>query len=100
MGSRRIAVAHPPWFTAELDALGAAYFADLGFDVVHHAPARLRRDYGDSGPEQVFDWVRSHVPDDAEAVVIGGGGFRAIGAIEALEASLGRPVMSANQVPS
>jgi len=37
------------------------------------------------------------VPDSAEAAVIGGGGFRAIGAIEALEAALGRPVLSANQ---
>jgi maleate isomerase len=31
-------------------------------------------------------------------VVIGGNGFRAVGAIEAMEADLGRPVLSANQV--
>jgi maleate cis-trans isomerase len=34
---------------------------------------------------------------DAAAAVIGGGGFRAIGAIAAIETPLGRPVLSANQ---
>jgi maleate isomerase len=34
----------------------------------------------------------------AEAVFIAGNGFRAAGAIGALEAALGRPVLTANQV--
>jgi maleate isomerase len=42
--------------------------------------------------------VRAHVPDNAEAVFIGGNGFHAIGAIQALEVDLGRPVLTANQV--
>jgi maleate isomerase len=42
--------------------------------------------------------VRAHVPDNAEAVFIGGNGFRAIGVIQALEVDLGRPVLTANQV--
>lgn len=92
-----IALMHPPWFTTELDELGASYFANQGFEVLYHAPARLRREYGDALPEQIYDWARSNVPDDAEALVIGGGGFRAIGVIEALEAALDRPVLSANQ---
>ena len=95
--SERIALIHPPWYSSELDALGAEYFQKEGFDVVHHGPARLRSDYGDIGPEQVFEWTKAQVPDNANAVVIGGGGFRAIGAIEALERNLGRPVLSANQ---
>jgi len=37
------------------------------------------------------------VPDKAEAVFIGGNGLRAIGVINALEESLGRPVLTANQ---
>jgi maleate isomerase len=95
--SERIALIHPPWFSSELDTLGAAYFQKEGFDVVYHGPARLRSDYGDIGPEQVFEWTKAQVPDNADTIVIGGGGFRAIGAIEALERSLGRPVLSANQ---
>ena len=96
-GSERIALIHPPWFSPELDALGAAYFRQQGVDVVHHGPAKLRSDYGDIRPEQVYEWTIAQVPDNVDTVVLGGGGFRAIGAIEALEATLDRPVMSANQ---
>ena len=46
----------------------------------------------------LYDWVRSHVPESAQAVFIGGNGFRAVGVIKALEETLGRPVLTANQV--
>ena len=92
-----IALIHPPWFSPELDALGADYFQNQGISVAYHGPAKLRRDYGDIRPDQVFDWAKAHMPDGADALVIDGGGFRAIGAIEALEDALGRPVLSANQ---
>jgi len=93
----RIALIHPPWFSPELSALGADYYRTQGVDVVYHGPAALRRDDGDIRPGQIFDWAKAHVPDDAAALVIGGGGFRAIGAIDALETALDRPVLSANQ---
>jgi maleate isomerase len=38
------------------------------------------------------------VPAAAEAGLFSGNGFRAIGAIAALEEDLGRPVLTANQV--
>lgn len=95
--AERIALIHPPWFSSELDALGAGYFENEDISVVYFGAARLRSDYGDIRPEQIFDWAKTHTPDSADALVIGGGGFRAIGAIEALEAALGRPVLSANQ---
>jgi maleate isomerase len=41
--------------------------------------------------------VIANMPDDADAVVIGGNGFRAVGVIEALEWDLDRPVVTANQ---
>ncbi len=93
----RIALIHPPWYSAELDALGAGYFQEQGVSVVYHGSAKLRSDYGDIRPDRIYEWAKAHVPDSADALVIGGGGFRAIGAIEALEATLGRPVLSANQ---
>lgn len=37
------------------------------------------------------------VPDDAEAIFIGGDGFRTARTIERLEQALGRPVLTANQ---
>lgn len=95
--AERIALIHPPWFSADLDRLGAEYFAAHGLKVLYHGPAKLRKDYGDIEPEQVFDWVKERVPDTVDVAVIGGSGFRAVGAIEALESELSRPVVSANQ---
>ena len=37
------------------------------------------------------------MPSDTDAIVIGGNGFRAVGAINALEEDLGCPVLTANQ---
>ena len=48
-------------------------------------------------PSDLYDQVCRHTPDDADAVVIGGNGFRAVGAIAALEQTLERPVLTANQ---
>ena len=99
----RLALINPPWFPEEIDILGAAYFQAQGIDVVYHAPAEL--EFGELPSGQLviqsallYEWVRAHVPDSADAVYIGGNGFRAIGAISALEAELGRPVFTANQV--
>lgn len=46
----------------------------------------------------MIDWVSRHVSDDAEAVFIGGNGFRAAQAIDTLERRLGRLVIESNQV--
>lgn len=46
----------------------------------------------------LYRWAAGHVPPSAQAVVVGGNGLRAVGVIEALEAELGRPVLTANQM--
>ncbi len=97
LGVRRLVVVNPPWFDEELDALGAAYFRERGFDVVHSSPAGLPSDQRAIEPEALYDWVRSNVPAHAEGLFIGGNGFRSVGVIEALEAELGQPVVTANQ---
>jgi maleate isomerase len=94
----RVALVDPPWFDAELNGLGRDYFRAAGFDVVFAASAQLPSDQRRINPGDVFEWVRGNVPRTAEAVMIGGNGFRAVGVIEALEADLDRPVLSANQV--
>jgi len=98
LGVRRVALIHPPWFPAELDQLGAEYFRSHGFDVVYAAAVGLSISQLDVQPAPVYDWVKAHVPAAAEAVFLGGNGFRVIGTIQALEEALGRPVLTANQV--
>jgi len=102
-GTNSMALISPPWFPVETDKRGANYFENQGLEVVYHAPAEL--EFGelpsgqlDINPGAVYEWVRRYVPENAEAVFIGGNGFRAIEAIEPLERELGRPVLTANQV--
>jgi maleate isomerase len=95
---RRVAIVHPPWFSPHLDQQGAEYFRTAGFDVVYHAPATMPFEYGGVDPAHLYQWLRANVPKDMDGVMIGGNGFRAIGAIDALEHALGKPVVTANQV--
>jgi maleate isomerase len=92
----RVALVHPPWFDAELNRLGSAYFRSEGFDVVSSASAGLAPDSIEA--PAVYEWTSRHVDDDADAVFIGGNGFPAAGAIAALEAAIDRPVLTSNQV--
>jgi len=98
LGARRVALIHPPWFREEISDRGREYFRARGFDVVHCSRITPARSFTEVRPEEVFEWVRRQTPRDAQAVFIGGNGLRAVGAIRALESSLGRPVLTANQV--
>jgi maleate isomerase len=98
LGAKRLAIISPPWFSAEMDQQGARYFQDQGFEVVHNGPADLPSDQQAIQPSQLYEWVRTHTPKNADAIFIGGNGFRAIGVIKALEENLDRPVLTANQV--
>jgi maleate isomerase len=96
--AHRVAMIHPPWFSEELNAKGMDYFRTQGFEVVLCARMTPVRTLTEVPPAEVYEWVRMNVPHQADAVFIGGNGLRAIGAIDALEESLGRPVLTANQV--
>lgn len=93
----RLAVIDPPWFDAELNDLGAGYFRAAGFDVEFSASAGLPSDQKSIEPRDLYDWLVANVPARADAVWIGGNGFRAVGVIDALESTLDRPVVTANQ---
>jgi maleate isomerase len=94
----RVALIGAPWFDPKFNELGAAYFASQGFDVVSSESAGLSHDPAAIEPAAVTAWISRHVADTAQAIFIGGNGFRAAGAIEALEATIGRPVLTSNQV--
>ena len=97
LGARRIALFDPPWFDTELNALGRRYYESAGFEVVYSAPCGLPSNQAKITPAELHAWVSEHVSTDADAIVIGGNGFRAVGAIAALEEDLGCPVVTANQ---
>jgi maleate isomerase len=94
----RVALIGAPWFDPKFNELGTAYFASQGFDVVSSESAGLSHDPAVIEPAAVTAWISWHVADSAQAIFIGGNGFRAAGAIEALEATIGRPVLTSNQV--
>jgi maleate isomerase len=98
LGARRIALVDPPWFSPELTALGVNYFTGQEFEIVYAASAGVPSEQRAINPGQLFEWIREHVPVEADAVFIGGNGLRAVGTIEALEEDLGIPVLTANQV--
>jgi maleate isomerase len=98
LGVERVALIGAPWFDREFNKLGEAYFRSQGFGVVSSASAELSQDPRQIEPAAVYEWTVRHVSDAAEAVFIGGNGFRAAGAIEPLEQALGRPVLTSNQV--
>ncbi|MFH8930718.1 aspartate racemase/maleate isomerase family protein [Streptomyces pristinaespiralis] len=98
VGASRLALVDPPWFDTELNALGRRYYQGTGFEVPFSAPCSLPSGQTLIQPADLYDWVIAHVPDSADAVVLGGNGFRAVGVIERLEARLERPVLTPNQV--
>jgi maleate isomerase len=98
LGARRIALVDPPWFSPELTALGVNYFTGQGFEVAYAASAGVPSEQRAINPGQLFEWIREHVPAEADAVYIGGNGLRAVGVIHALEEDLRIPVLTANQV--
>lgn len=94
----RVALIGAPWFDPEFNDLSAAYFRSQGFDVVFSRSAELSQDPSRIEPAAVYEWTSRHVGDEAEAIFIGGNGFRAAGAIGPLETAIGRPVLTSNQV--
>jgi maleate isomerase len=95
---RRISVIHPAWWSEKANDQGAAYWRAAGFDVLQCIRMQLPRSLAEVAPAELFEFVTAHTPRAAEAVFLGGNGLRAVGAIQALEARLHKPVLSANQV--
>ncbi|WP_147943839.1 maleate cis-trans isomerase [Microbispora sp. CSR-4] len=99
LGARKVAIVNPPWFDDRLSGLGAGYFTEQGFTVVHHGPCGLPSNQKLITPHALADWIRTtvagHRPD---AVLVAGNGIRAVGVIDALEQELDFAVLTANQV--
>jgi maleate isomerase len=81
---KRIAIMHPPWFSAETNANGERYYRGHGFDVVRCERMTPARKFTEVQPAEVFERAKALVPSDAEGLVIAGNGLRAVGTIAAL----------------
>lgn len=98
LGAKKIAMIHPPWFPTEVNEKGREYFKSLGFQLIFCEPLRPARKFTEVAPDEVFQWVTANAPKEADVIFIAGNGMRVIGAIAALEQTLNKPILTANQV--
>lgn len=96
-GARRIALATA--YTADINALEAAYFAEAGFEVVNMAGLHLLTDADMNrvAPGSIADFAKSVDRADADAIFISCGALRSTEIIEHVERELGKPVIGSNQ---
>jgi maleate isomerase len=99
LGAHKIAVIHPPWFfNDEVITKAKDYFAIQGFEVVFCNRLTPARNFTEVAPAEVYEWVKTNAPKEADAIFFGGNGLRTVGTIAALEKYLRKPVISPNQV--
>ena len=86
-------------YIEEVTARGRAFFEANGIEVLsaHGLGITADHELGDVPLERVYDFAKKSADASAEAVFISCTNFRSVGAIEALETALGKPVVSAVQ---
>ena len=111
LGVQRPFLVLPPWFGDGMLPEATAYVERAGFapsGVLRHVPDAK---WSGLPPESLyahfmhveqrtdllFDQVRAACPATADGILIAGTGFRCVGIVARLEATLGRPVVTANQ---
>jgi len=82
-----------------LNALGKSFLEDHGFEVLGMKGLGLvsNLDIGKEPPSTAYRLAREVFRPEADAVFISCTNFRTIEVIEALEADLGKPVVTSNQ---
>lgn len=93
--AERVMLVDPPWFPSELTDLGRSWLEKNGVAVTRAEAAGLPSGQGNIHPGALHRWLCS-AAGDADLVLVGGNGFRAVGAIRAVEADIGVPVVTAN----
>lgn len=91
----RVMLVDPPWFPQGLTDLGRAWLESNGVAVAKAQAAGLPSGQGNIHPGALHRWLCSAV-EGIDLVLIGGNGFRAVGAVRAVEADTGVPVVTAN----
>lgn len=98
LGVRRIALA-APW-SDDVNGIAAAFLEASGVHVLARRALGIVDNLaiGRLAPETAFDLGRAVDQPDAEAVVLACGNWRTLGIVDQLEAALGKPVATTNQV--
>jgi maleate isomerase len=96
LGIRRMAIASP--YDARVTGRLAAYLAEADVDVVSSAHLGLSSEIWEVPYEGTLRLVREADSDDAEAVFVSSSNLATYDVIAPLEAELGKPVITANQV--
>ncbi|MGQ9370284.1 ectoine utilization protein EutA [Azospirillum sp. A39] len=96
LGARRIALLTP--YTEETTAPVARHFANHGFALAAVTALGLSDDRAMAriAPRHIVEAAREAMPDDAEALFVSCTALRAAAAVPAIEAALGRPVVTSN----
>jgi maleate cis-trans isomerase len=98
LGVRRVAVAgsYPP----DIVALFVRFLSDAGLEVVASQSADIISGVGvgELDAERTIELVRAADHPDAEAVLVPDTAWNTIALLDRLEAALGKPVLTANQV--
>jgi maleate isomerase len=97
IGARRLAVGGP--YPAAIHARAVAYFRKMGFDVVADATLDVLsvRAVPEVSRESVIALAGSIARPEADAIVLLATDLPTFDAIDAIEASIGRPMLSCNQ---
>ena len=85
----------PPWFPQELTDMGQAWLERNDVPVARATAAGLPSGQGNIHPGALHRWLCKSV-EGIDLVLIGGNGFRAVGAIHAVEQDTGVPIVTAN----
>ncbi len=95
-GARRVAVATP--YSRLLTDRLVGFLEDAGYDVVSTVYLGLQERIADVDQATICDLVRRAHSPEADAMFVSCTGLRTLGVVASLEAEIGRPVLTANQV--
>lgn len=85
----------PPWFPGELTEMGRQWLERNGVVVARAEAAGLPSGQGNIHPGALHRWLCGAVKG-IDLVLVGGNGFRAVGAVNAVEQDTGVAVVTAN----
>ena len=97
MGVKRLVLGSP--YIAELNANMVCYLAGAGFEVLdaHGMGLRYDTEMIRVTPDYIYDYAHALDRPDADAVLLSCGALRSIDVVDAIEQSLGKPVICSNQ---
>jgi maleate isomerase len=93
--AKRVMLVDPPWFPAELTAMGRNWLEGNGVSVAKAEAADLASGQGNIHPGALHRYL-CRAAEGVDLVLVEGNGFRSVGAIRAAEADTGVPVVTAN----